>query len=130
MPDRVREHVVPLSQRLPDDPDNAKESLSQRFQNVVGILNELNKANREVIVASEVRTLADGTSAEVAALYVGVGQAYYATVNGTDAGTGTPGPDGWKWAPANDAAAAITAAIAILRNEQVAGFERLPVRIQ
>ncbi|MFM7282208.1 MAG: DUF3450 family protein, partial [Planctomycetia bacterium] len=37
LPDPIRERIKPLSQRLPD-PATAKLSLSERFQNVVGIL--------------------------------------------------------------------------------------------
>jgi FtsZ-binding cell division protein ZapB len=129
LPDPIRERIKPLSQRLPEDPKNAKLSLAERFQNVVGILNEVNKFNREITVTSEVRSLPDGTSAEVAALYVGVGQAYYAGANGKIAGIGTASIDGWIWTPTDDAAPQISQAIAILQNEQVASFVQLPVEI-
>ncbi|HVS10057.1 MAG TPA: DUF3450 family protein [Planctomycetota bacterium] len=129
LPDPIRERVKPLSQRLPAAEGETKLSLAQRFENVVGILNEVNKFNREITVTSEVRTLGDGTAAEVAALYVGIGQAYYASPNGLAAGVGTASADGWVWSPANDAAGEIARAIAITRNEQVADFVRLPVRI-
>jgi hypothetical protein len=81
-------------------------------------------------VASEVRSLPDGTSAVVTALYVGLGHAYYVGVEGRIAGVGTPSPDGWVWRPANDAAPAIAEAIAILSNEKPAGFVRLPLRVE
>jgi FtsZ-binding cell division protein ZapB len=130
LPDPIRERIKPLSQRLPDDPNETKLSLSQRFQNVIGILNEVNKFNRGIEVTSEVRTLADGSVAEVTALYVGLGHAYYTGANGTTAGVGRPGPDGWVWEPANDAADEVAQAVAILKNEQVAAFVPLPVTIQ
>jgi predicted RNase H-like nuclease (RuvC/YqgF family) len=129
LPDPIRERVKPLSQRLPADPEDTQLSLSQRFQNVVGILNEVNKFNREISVTSEVRSLADGTTAEVAALYVGLGQAYYATSDGRAAGVGAPSAEGWAWSPADASAAEITRAIAILKNEDVAAFVRLPIRM-
>jgi len=129
LPDPIRERVKPLSQRLPDKPEETKLSLSERFQNVVGILNEVNKFNREITVTSEVRDLPDGTTAEVTALYVGIGQGYYVSGNGEAAGVGTATADGWVWTPSNEAAPRIAAAIAILKNEQVAEFVRLPIRI-
>lgn len=129
LPDPIRERVKPLSQRLPEDPKNTKTSLSERFQNVVGILNEVDKFNREITVASEVRTLTNGKTAEVTALYVGIGQAYYVNTTGTTAGVGTSSKDGWSWTPANEAAGEIAKAIAILKNEQVAEFVLLPVEI-
>ncbi len=129
LPDPIRERVRPLSQRLPEDPAETKLSLAERFQNVIGILNEVNKFNREITMTSEVRTLPDGTSAEVTALYAGIGAAWYATADGKSAGVGGPSDDGWAWTPANEDADEIAHAIAILKNEQVAAFVRLPVEI-
>ena len=130
LPDPIRERVKPLSQQFPDNPEETKLSLGERFQNIVGILNEVNKFNREITVTSEVRTLRDGTKAEVAALYVGIGQAYYASADGKAAGVGTSSATGWVWTPANEAAPEISEAIAILKNEKVADFVRLPIRIK
>jgi len=130
LPDPIRERVKPLSQRIPDGQGETKLSLSERFQNVVGILNEVDKFTGDITLTSEVRTLGGGTSAEVAAIYLGVGQGYYASSNGLHAGIGTAGPEGWTWTPANDAAPRIARVIAILKNEQVADFVPLPMRIQ
>lgn len=130
LPDPIRERVKPLSQRLPENTGDTKLSFSERFQNIVGILNEVNKFNREVTVTSEVRTLPDGSSAEVTALYVGVGQAYYTSTDGKYAGTGTSSADGWIWTPENRIAPQVAEAIAILKNEKVAAFVQLPVEIK
>jgi len=130
LPEPIRERVRPLSQGMPEEGGETDHSLSERFQYVVGILNEVNKFNREITLTSEVRTLADGTTAEVTAMYVGIGHAYYTTNAGDAAGVGRAGPDGWTWTPANEAAPQIAAAIAILRDEEVAGFARIPVRIE
>lgn len=130
LPPPIMERVKPLSQRIPDDPAETKLSLAERFQNVVGILNEINKFNREITVTSEVRPLDDGTSVEVTAIYVGIGQGYYVNGQATVAGVGTAGPDGWVWQPATDAAERIASIVAILKNEQVAAFVDLPVDIR
>lgn len=130
LPDPIREKVKPLSQRLPKDGEETELTLSQRFQNVIGILNEVNKFNREITVTSEVRDLPDGTTAEVTALYLGLGQAYYSGAKGSIAGIGTLSDEGWVWKPANEHAAAIAQAIAIMKNEQVATFVEVPVEIQ
>jgi hypothetical protein len=129
LPDPVRERIQPLSQRIPEDPEDTRLSVADRFMNVVGILNDVNKFNREITVTSEVRTLPDGASAAVTALYVGIGQAYYVNADATVAGIGTPSPEGWVWKPANEAARAIADAVAILENEKVAEFVRLPIRM-
>ncbi len=130
LPDPIREHIKPLSQRLPDRAEETKLTISERFQNVVGILNEIGKFNRDIRIVSEVRMLPDGTSAEVTALYLGLGQGYYSGANGTIAGIGTVSEEGWAWKPANDAAGEIAKAISILKNEQVASFVRLPIEIK
>jgi len=130
LPDPIRERVQPLSQQLPDDPGETKLGLGDRYANVVGLLNEVNKFQREITVTSEVRTLQDGTTAEVTSLYVGIGQGYYCTADEDAAGIGSATEDGWTWTPANEAAGEIARAIAILQNEQAADFVRLPVRIQ
>ncbi len=130
LPDPIRDRIKPLSQSLPQDPSATKLSLAQRFQNVVGILNEVNKFQREITVTSEVRTLADGTAAEVVAVYVGLGQAYYSGANGAVAGVGRPSEAGWTWESANDAAGRVADAIAILKNEKVASFVLLPLKVQ
>lgn len=130
LPDPLRERVKPLSQRLPADAAAAARlTLSERFQNVVGLLNEVDKWNREITLTSEIRALKDGASAEVSVFYVGLGQAYYATADGKSAGIGSPGRDGWTFAPAEDAAAEVARAISILRNDGVADFVHLPIRI-
>jgi hypothetical protein len=130
LPDPIKERVKPLSQKLPDNTGQSKLSIAERFQNIVGILNEVDKFNREISVTSEVRTLADGATIEVAALYVGIGQAYYASANRNIGGIGTVSDDAWVWRQANEAAAQIADAIAILKNEKVASFVQVPVEIE
>jgi FtsZ-binding cell division protein ZapB len=130
LPDPIRQRVKPLSQRLPDDANETKLSMAERFQNVVGILNEVDKFNREISVTSEVRTLADGSSVEVTSLYIGIGEAYYVSANGTVAGVGVASEQGWIWKPANEAAPQIADVIAVLKNEKVASFIQLPVEIK
>jgi predicted RNase H-like nuclease (RuvC/YqgF family) len=129
IPDPVRERIKPLTQRLPQNSAETKISLPERFQNVIGILNEVGKANGEVAVATEVKTLADGRPTEVKTLYVGMGQAYYVSAKG-DAGVGRPTTNGWVWLPANDLAAPVTDAMQILQNKATARFIPLPVCIQ
>lgn len=129
LPEPIRERVRPLSQRFPENPDETDLSLSERFMNVVGVLNAVNKFNREITVTSEVRTLSGGATAEVTAVYVGIGHGYYVSGDGLAAGVGTATSDAWGWTPAAGAAAEIARAISILENEEVAGFVKLPVWI-
>jgi len=130
LPKPIQDHVKLLSQRLPENPNETKLSVSERFQNVVGILNEVDKFNRDITMNTEVRTLENGSSIEVTALYIGIAQGYYASADGTIAGVGSATDQGWAWTPANEAAAQISDAIAILKNEKVATFVHLPVEIK
>ncbi|MBN2512045.1 MAG: DUF3450 family protein [Sedimentisphaerales bacterium] len=130
LPDPIRERVKPLSQRLPEKGAQTKLSVAERFQNTVGILNEVDKFNREITLTSEVRTLPDGTSVEVTAVYIGIGYGCYASANGAVAGTGTAAETGWIWTANNAVASQITDVIAILKNEKVASFVQLPMDIR
>ena len=129
LPQPIVDKVEPLSERIPEDPARTKKSVSERFQNVVGILNEVNKFNSEITVATEVRDLGNGKTAQVSTIYIGIGQAYYADAKGEAAGVGRPGPEGWAWTRLDEHAQAILKAIAIYRNEKPATFIGLPVRI-
>jgi uncharacterized phage infection (PIP) family protein YhgE len=129
VPDVLRERLRDLSKSIPEKPEETKLSLNVRYMNVVGILNEIDKFNREISTSTEVRKLPDGTSVEVTTLYIGLGQAYYASTNGKAAGVGVPSAQGWAWTPANESAAQIQKAIAVFKNEQVAAFVPLPVHI-
>ena len=130
IPHPIQERVKPLTQRIPAPGTETKLSTSERFQNVVGVLNEINKFNRDITVVSEVRQLEDGTSAEVTALYLGIGHSFYSGANGTIAGVGTATEKGWEWKAANESAAEIAKAIAILQNEQIASFVLIPVEVE
>ena len=56
-------------------------TIAERYQNVVGVLNEVNKFNQDIHVVSELMELPDQPSvkAQVRAIYFGLGQAYYVT---------------------------------------------------
>lgn len=128
LPQPVQERIKPLSQRLPKA-EESELSLSERYQNVIGIINELNKGAGEITVVSEVKELPDGSSAEVQTLYLGYARAYYCTNKGDVAGVGYPTDSGWVWEPDNAIASQVADSIAILKNEKVAAFVQLPVSI-
>lgn len=130
LPDTVRQKVDPLVRRLPENPAESKLTLLERYQNVVGILNEVDKFNREVVVAREIRAVGDGKTAEVRTMYLGLGQAFYANPEKGVAGRGVPTEGGWKWEELPAAVEKISEAIGISENEKVADFVPLPVKVQ
>lgn len=129
LPDPVKTKVQLLYQRIPEDSSNTKVAVAERFQNVIGILNEVNKANNEILVNYEVHTLADGKPSEVKAIYVGLAQAYYVSSKG-EAGIGRPTDDGWKWEASKAVAGDVLMALDILQGKHSPAFVPLPVKIQ
>ena len=129
VPEPLRQKVDPLLRRMPEAGVPTRVSLAERFQNILGILNELNRMNGEITLATEIRALSDGRPSEVKTVYIGLGQAYFISARG-EAGIGRPGNDGWTWEPALDVAPQIAAAIEILENKSSPAFVPLPVRIQ
>ncbi len=128
LPTPVQERIRPLSQRIPKT-EETDLSLSQRYQNVIGIINELNKSANEITVVSETRELPDGSKAEGQTLYLGFGCAYWCTNKGDMAQYGHPAADGWVWEANNAIAQRVLDAISVLKNEKVAEFIPLPVSV-
>ena len=126
LPEPIQTKLQPLYQRIPEDPSKTRVAAAERFQNVLGILNELNKTNNEITVSYEVHNLADGRPSEVKAIYVGLAQAYYVSVRG-EAGIGRPTADGWKWEPSKSVARDVLMALEILAGKQSPAFVPLPV---
>jgi len=129
LPPPVQERLAPLYQRIPEDPAATRASVGERYQNVLGILNEINKSNGEIMLVNEIRALSDGTPSEVKSVYVGLGQAYFLSASG-EAGVGRPAADGWEWVPANELAANIQEVVDILSNKGSPKFVPLPVEIR
>lgn len=128
LPETLQTAVQPLAQRIPDPSKPTRVSVAERFQNVLGVLGEATKANAEIRLETEVHTLPDGKRAEVQALYLGLGQAFYVSSGGV-AAVGRPGAEGWRWQPAAIGDRVLTA-IEIVQGKEKPAFVPLPVRIQ
>ena len=129
LPEPIQTKLQPLYQRIPEDPAKTRVAAAERFQNILGILNELNKTNNEITVSYEVHNLADGKPSEVKAIYVGLAQAYYVSTRG-EAGIGCPTADGWKWEPSKAVARDVLTALEILEGKQSPAFVPLPVTLK
>ena len=124
-PESVRQRVAPLSQRISAE---TKAGLSERYQNVVGVLNELNKTAREVSLASEIRTLRDGRQVEVSVIYIGLSQAYFLNEKSGVAGIGKLDDYGeWTWEEHPDSVKAIAAILGVYRGERPAVY--VPIHV-
>ncbi len=127
-PAALQEHVKPLLQRIPKTRES-KNTLSERFQNVIGVLNEVNKFARDITVTSEVKLLEDGKTAEVTAIYLGIGVGYYYNDKGNIAGFGYPGTESWVWESDASLVQPVADAVSIFRNEKPAAYVTLPVTV-
>ena len=128
LPPMVQDKVATLYHRIPDDASTTI-SVGERFQNVVGILNEVHKANGEISLVTEIRNLSDGRPSEVQTVYVGLGQAYFLSPRG-EAGVGRPVGDQWEWRSANELAPSVAEVIEILQNKGKPKFVELPVTVE
>lgn len=130
LPDPIQKKLKPLYDRMPADPAKSVASIAERFQNVLAILNELNKANSDIVVNYEVHDMPDGSKAEVQVIYVGLAQAYYLSARG-EAGTLRPGPKGWQWEPGGkELSREVNATLEIIQGKQSPEFVGLPVKLQ
>lgn len=129
MPEPFLPRVQQLYARMPADATNSRVSIAERFQNVLGIVNEMNKFNLEIPLSYEVRNLSDGKPAEVKAFYVGLAQAYFVSASG-EAGVGVPGEKGWTWQSRNDEAEHVRQAIGILQNKGSPAFVPLSMELK
>ena len=129
-PAPVVEKIEPLFNRIPEDPEDTKLGLSARLQNVVGILNELDKFNGSITVVSELRKTAAGTEVQTRVLYVGLSQAYFVDKTGEFCGYGLSSPQGWDWTPQADLGPSILKAIGVYESSEPAAFVGLPVTVK
>jgi hypothetical protein len=129
LPEPQQAHLEPLRLRMPDADKVGRVTTAERFQNVIGILNDVNQSNNEIRVTYEVRELAGGRPAEVRVLYVGLAQAWYVSASG-EAGVGRPSADGWKWTPDPKLANDVLTALEIQQGKHSPEFVPLPVRLQ
>jgi hypothetical protein len=129
LPEPVQEQVEPLSQEIPTDPERTELSLSIRYQNLIGVLNFINKFNNAITLTTEIRRLDADQAVEVKVMYIGLGQAYFSNDAATVGGVGRPTTKGWKWKRRDKIAPSVSSAIAMYNNEKPADYVALPVEI-
>ncbi len=130
LPEPVQEQVAPLSQEIPVNPERTTLSLSTRYQNLIGVLNYINKFNNAITLTTEVRTLEGSQPVEVKVMYVGLGLAYFSNDAATIGGIGYPSSDGWTWERRDNIAPAVSSAMAMYNSEKTADYVALPVEIE
>lgn len=102
------------------------EKVDARVRDIVFILAEISAFHHDLRIHSELREI-NGESREVDVLYLGLAQAFYVNKDGSFAGRGLPGSDGWTWSPSNALASDIRSAIDMARKDDAPGMIRLPI---
>lgn len=128
---RNREGIQLLNRRIPKNPQTTRASLSERMQNIVGILSEVEKFNSSINIASETRKIPSGETVQVSTLYIGLGQGYYVDATRKFAGVLTPSADGWVATDRNDLAPLVGDVIDLYhKTKQPPQFVKIPVEIK
>ncbi len=127
-PRPLRQELQPLINRIPREGEETRLSLSQRMQNIVGILGQADSFNNAVTPVSETREFENGTIA-VDTLYFGLGIAYYVDGSGDHAGVGYPARGAWRWEPNQELAHSISRLVRIYRKSDHATYVSLPAEL-
>ncbi len=130
LPPPLTATVQPWVNRLPADSANTKAGPVERFQTVVGLLNEVDKFNNAITVANDKQPNGKGDQVSVDVIYLGLGIAYFVDAAGEVAGMGSPGAGGWQWKLQPELGPKVRDAIAIYRSQKAAEFLGLPAVIQ
>ncbi len=132
LPPPLLEELEPLTARLPKDPEDTSMRLELRLGLLVGLIGEINKFNKGISVASELRQRPDtGQRVQVKVLYLGLSQAFYADSEGSFCGTGSYVPGkGWEWTSRPGMAGPIARAIGMYEGGILAGFVGLPLKVR
>jgi hypothetical protein len=129
LPAPIYTKVQALYDRMPADPKTTKVSLAERYQNILGILNEADKANAEITVLAEVRELPGTPATEVETLYVGLAQAYFVNAERNFAGMGRPVNGKWEWTQMNELGGEIAEVLAVMSTKAKPKFVFLPAQL-
>jgi hypothetical protein len=130
LPPPLTAAIQPWTNRLPADATKTKAGVVERWQTVVGLLNEVDKFNNAISVANDKQPNGKGDQVSVDVIYLGLGIAYFVDAAGEVAGMGSPGANGWQWQLRPELASKVRDAIAIYRSQKAAEFLGLPAVTQ
>lgn len=133
LPNILREELGLMINRLYLS-ETSSNSLSERAQNLITILTEIQKFDSSITVSNELRSLNTEEKIEVKVLYLGLSTAFYVDKNNRIAGIGHSAAggseEGWHWNEQNDLADEIKNAIHIFENNDAPALIQLPLNIQ
>lgn len=131
VPGVIQEKVKVLHDRIPKEGADLKNiTAAERFQNVLGILNELGKANNELTTLPEIHDIGEGKKAEVKVVYVGLGQGYFVNSAGSIGGLGLPSDKGWTWTTDAAIAPKMREVVEVMKKTVAPKLVELPAEIR
>ncbi|MCC5806171.1 MAG: DUF3450 family protein [Opitutales bacterium] len=125
-PEPLRKELQPLINRLPRPGREVEMGLSQRMQNVVGILTQADNFNRTVTIETELRET-DAGSIAVTTMYFGLGIAYFIDGSGQHAGYGVPAADDWSWTSDPEYTPVVQQLFNVYRRNVLATYVNTPI---
>lgn len=130
LPEPLQRRIEPLLKRFPAEAESTRMPATERLQNVVGVLNEIDKFNSSISVESEIRRNAEGREVQVETLYLGLAQAYFVGEEGQFAGMTIPTSEGWETMARNELGPTITRAIGMYRDRVPPALVTLPFEVK
>ena len=127
---------VPLMEELGADIEflHSPEALGDprdTLKSMIAVLNAAGRFNRTLTLAEDTRVLGSGKKVSVNVLYLGLCRAYYASANGSIAGTGAPSIQGaWEWTEQNEIADQVRQTISVYLKAGQPQLVNLPVQLQ
>lgn len=129
LPPPLKDRIDPILKRIPAASEETKRSVMERMQNVVALVNEIDRFNLDVTVVSEVQTNPEGKEIQVQTVYLGLGQAYFVDRTGTHSGFGSPSENGWAWIQKPEIAGSVRTILSMYEGKIPAAFVPMPVQI-
>jgi len=127
LPQVLRSELEPRLNRLKQE--LSTYSLSERTQNVLNILAEIESFDSRIILASELITVDQGQSIEVRVLYLGLSKAFFVNESSTIAGYGSPSENGWQWQRDESLSGSIVRAIDVYETRLTPQLVSLPLGV-
>jgi len=129
LPVEIKDKLARLTKRIPkrnEAESSIQASLSERMQNVVGVLTQIEVFNNGIHVLSENKEK-NGQTVTVSVLYIGLAQAYYVNSDQGIAGYGSVDTEsGWTWTQDDSLVGVVSKAIDVYESNIPAEFVVLP----
>lgn len=108
------------------EPDNA----SQQLQQLIARLNRVAEFDQRISINEQLLPTPEGKSVMVKQFYLGAGNAWFTSADGSYRGWGQASPTGWQWHfDGQMDAQQLLKAIAIFEKRQAADFVQLPLNL-